>query len=373
MQLQSKILYRFLIFSIEIGLLSTLNAYANTEKNNPMYTASHSAQQENQRILILTTGGTIAGSSTNKKLEYKAGNTKGEDLIASIPALKELATIEVDPVAQIGSQDMSDDILLKLAHRVQTAENNPTIKGIVITHGTDTMEETAFFLDKVLTPKKPVILTGAMRPPNFISADGASNLVNAVKLATKQTAQNRPVMIVMNDTVFDAHSVQKSNTTSLQTFQAPNAGPIGVINNDHIYFYHSANTTKKHIYSLPDTIPFPRVDIIYSHVQMDGELIQDAIKRGAKGIILAGVGDGNTSSLAIQVLKNAAKQGIIIVRSSRTGSGFVNRNVEINDDENHFIAAADLNPQKARILLQLLLANKIHDLNIIQTAFNPPD
>ena len=333
-----------------------------------MHKTNHSFIQEKKHILIITTGGTIAGT-TIKNLEYKAGNTKGEELIASIPTLKQIATLKIDPISQIGSQDMNDAVLLKIAKRIQMAEKDPTLSGIVITHGTDTMEETAFFLDKVITSTKPIILTGAIRPPNFISADGASNLISAITLATKSKAYHYPVMIVMNDTIFDARNVQKNNTTNLQTFQAPNTGPIGIINNNHVYFYHAPNHTNTHSYKLPKKAPFPRVDIIYAHIQMDGKLIRDAIHRGAKGIVLAGVGNGNSSTEALKTLKEATQQGIIVVRSSRTGSGFVNRNIEINDDENQFIVAADLNPQKARILLQILLANQIYDLHQIQQAF----
>lgn len=268
---------------------------------------------------------------------------------------------------------MSDDVLSKLVKRVQAAEQDPSISGIVITHGTDTMEETAFFLDMLLVRNKPVILTGAMRPPAFVSADGASNLINAVTLATHQNAHQRPVMIVMNDTIFAARTAQKTNTTSLQTFQAPNNGPMGILSKDSICFFHTANPNKNHVYAVPKETPFPRVEIIYAHVQMDGDQIRDAVKRGAKGIILAGVGDGNTSAAALQALKEAAQQGVIIVRSSRVGSGFVNRNIEVNDDQNRFIAAIDLNPQKARILLQILLANHVHSLNTIQQAFAYPE
>ena len=362
-------LFQFLIIPVGLSLILLSPSYAKTEKDKPMNDIDRVIRPEKKQVLVLTTGGTIAGSATTDKLEYKAGNTKGEDLVASIPDLQNMAKIHVDPVAQIGSQDMSDTILLKLAKKVQAAENNPSISGIVITHGTDTMEETAFFLDKLINSKKPIILTGAMRPTNSISSDGASNLINAVKLATRPEAYHQPVMIVMNDMIYDAHSVQKNHTTSLQTFQSPNTGPIGIINNDHVYFYRTSSNARKHIYAIPKKAPFPRVEIIYSHIQMDGDLIHDAVKRGAKGIILAGVGDGNTSTQAIQALQEVASKGVIVVRSSRTGSGFVNRNVEVNDDANKFIAAADLNPQKARILLQLILANKINELDTIQQLF----
>lgn len=330
--------------------------------------------KEKPTVLILTTGGTIAGQATDSKgLGYHAGKTSGESLIESVPALQEEATIQVTSVAQIGSQDMSDQVLLDLAHHLQKAEENSKISGIVITHGTDTMEETAFFLNEILPHHKPIILVGAMRPAGYASADGNANLINAVKVASNPLAQNRPVMVVMNDTIFEARSVQKMNTTNLEAFQAPNVGPVGVVNNEYVHFFRPAIQQTSAAFAPPTQAPFPRVDIIYSHIQMDGFPIEDAVKRGAKGIILAGVGDGNTSAAALIALQEAQKKGVIIIRSTRVGSGFVNRNVEVNDDQNHFIVSEDLNPQKARLLLQILLANKINTPEQIQKIFSKLD
>lgn len=345
--------------------------FASTASSTSGTTTMQHSIKEKATILVLTTGGTIAGQATSDKgLGYHAGQTTGESLIDSVPALKNEANIQVAPVSQIGSQDMSDSILLDLAHHIQKAEEDPKISGIVITHGTDTMEETAFFLNEVLPHHKPIILVGAMRPAGYASADGNANLIDAVKVAASPLAQNRPVMVVMNDTILDARFVQKMNTTNLESFQSPNAGPIGVVNTEHVRFFQPAGTEKKAAFPLPTQAPFPRVDIIYSHVQMDGGLIEDAVKRGAKGIILAGVGDGNTSAAALKALQEAQQKGVIIIRATRVGSGFVNRNVEVNDDQNHFVVAEDLNPQKARLLLQILLTNKIDTPDQIQKAFS---
>lgn len=337
-----------------------------TSKTTPMQQST----QDKPTVLILTTGGTIAGQAQDdKSLGYHAGKTSGEALIASVPALKDHANIQVEAVSQIGSQDMSDKVLLDLAYSIQKAEANPKISGIVITHGTDTMEETAFFLNEVLPHKKPVVLVGAMRPAGYASADGTANLIDAVKVAGSPLAKDRSVMVVMNDTIFAARSVQKMNTTNLEAFQAPNAGPIGMVNNEHVRFYFPAQPKAQAAFIAPSKAPFPRVDIIYSHVQMDGDLIEDAVQRGAKGIILAGVGDGNTSAAALKALQEAQQKGVIVVRSTRISSGFVNRNVEVNDDENHFVVSEDLNPQKSRLLLQILLANKINTPDQIQKEF----
>lgn len=350
------------------GFSKTL-PHSTTTMASPMQTA----EKNKPMILILTTGGTIAGQASGNGIGYTAAKQDGNHLVSAVPALQNEAEIKVESVSQIGSQDMSDAILSKLAKHIQKVEQDPTIKGIVITHGTDTMEETAFFLNNVIRHEKPIVMVGAMRAPGYVSADGPANLLQAVKVAASPAAMHRPVMIVMNDTILDAHSAQKMNTTSVQTFQSPNSGPIGIVNEAQVRFFHPAQPVMNRIFAIPTTTPFPRVDIIYSHVQMDAAPIEDAVKRGAKGIILAGVGNGNTSSEALNALKKAANNGVIIVRASRVATGFVDRNVEVDDDKNHFIAAEDLNPQKARILLQLLLNNKETNLIHIQKAFSKID
>ncbi|CAK7192553.1 putative L-asparaginase [Commensalibacter sp. Nvir] len=321
-------------------------------------------------VLVLTTGGTIAGKENKQGLDYRAGQTSGEDLVASVPALKKEANLTVKAVAQIGSQDMNDKVIVDLAKEIKKAESDPKVSGIVITHGTDTMEETAFFLNQVLPHRKPIVLVGSMRPADAVSADGAGNLLDAVRVAANPEARNRPVMIVMNNDIISAQFAQKTNSTSVQTFKAPLSGPIGTISNNHVYFFSPPPMETKAAFAIPSKIPFPRVDIIYSHIQMDSGLIEDSVKRGARGIILAGVGNGNTSAEAISALEKASKKGVIVVRSTRVGNGFVNRNVEVNDDTYNFVVSEYLNPQKSRILLQILLANAVNTTQEIQKQFS---
>jgi L-asparaginase len=264
---------------------------------------------------------------------------------------------------------MNDRVWFALAARIRAAIDKKEADGIVITHGTDTLEETAFFLQSILDTDVPVVLVGSMRPSTAVGADGPANLYEAVEVAASPQSRGRGVLVVLNDVVHGARWAQKTNTTSVDTFRSPDAAPLGYVDTASVRFLQPAVATEKPKLRLPDAAPLPRVEIIYAHTNMDGGPVEDAVKRGAKGIVLAGVGDGNTSKEAIEALAAAAKAGVLVVRSTRVGSGFVNRNVEVNDDTLGFAVSLDLNPQKARILLQLLIANGTTDPKAIQQAF----
>ena len=321
-------------------------------------------------IIVLTTGGTIAGkASGSSAIGYQAGALSGADLVAAVPGLDKLAVVSVERIAQIPSQDMNDKVWFDLARRINEISEKNEADGVVITHGTDTMEETAFFLSLVLNTEKPVVLVGAMRPSTATSADGPENLYEAVEVAASPQARGRGVLVVLNDTIHSARSVAKSNTTSVQTFVDPNGAPAGYVDPASVRFTTPVAASERAPHALPSAPPLPRVDIIYAHANMDAALIDDAVKGGAKGLVLAGVGDGNASQAVIDALANAAKQGVVVVRASRTWSGFVNRNVEVDDDKLGFAASLDLNPQKARVLCQLLIANGVTNPRDIQNAF----
>jgi L-asparaginase len=231
------------------------------------------------------------------------------------------------------------------------------------------MEETAYFLSLVVNSDKPVILVGSMRPATAIGADGPANLYNAVALAADPAARGRGPLVILNDTIHYAREAQKTHTTHLDTFHSPNRGPAGVMNTGKAFFY-SKNTTKRGGFSLNGLTveSLPYVEIVYSYANFGGDEIDDVVKRGAKGIILAGVGDGNTTDAALAALQRAAKAGVVVVRSSRVGSGIVDRNVEVNDDKLGFITAMELSPQKARVLLMLGLT-QTKDLTVLQKLF----
>ncbi len=323
------------------------------------------------RILVLATGGTIAGQADPRASgAYKSGQITGEQLVQSIPGLDKLAKLSAEQISSIGSQDMNDKVWFALAHRIQQAFDNNEADGVVVTHGTDTLEETTFFLDNVLKGDKPVVIVGSMRPATAVSADGPGNLYEAVQIAADPRSRGRGVMAVLNDKIEGARSVTKTNTTSIETFNSPNGGPIGYVDTaGGIRFMAQASGLKRATYELPANEQLPRVEIVYSHANMDAVPIEDAISHGAKGIVLAGVGDGNTAKQALDALELAAKKGIVVVRSTRVRSGFVTRNVEVDDDKNGFVVSEDLNPQKARVLTQLLIANGVTAPAKLQQAF----
>jgi L-asparaginase len=290
-----------------------------------------------------------------------------------VPDIGKIAHLSAEQVSSIGSQDMNDEVWFKLARRVNELQAASEVDGVVITHGTDTMEETAFFLDNVTSGSKPVVLVGSMRPSTAISADGPLNLFEAVKVAASPEASGRGAMVVLNDTIHGARDVTKTHTTSVSTFRSPNLGPIGAVSPDEVRFFEPPKGAGQPRYTLPAAPPLPRVDIIYSHSNMTADPVDDAVRGGAEGLVLAGVGDGNTSKAALDALTAAVTKGIVVVRGTRTGAGAVMRNIEVDDDKLGFVAAYELNPAKARVLLQLLLANGVTDPGAIQQAYAEPE
>ncbi|MGI6087447.1 MAG: asparaginase [Kiritimatiellia bacterium] len=325
------------------------------------------------RVTLLTTGGTIAGAPASRAPGgYDAGKIAGADLLAAAPGITQIAELTVEQIANIGSQDMHDAIWFKLARRIDAIFAKDATDGIVITHGTDTLEETAFFLELTLATRRPVVLTGAMLPPHVASADGPANLLHAVQVAAYPNAQGHGVMAVMNETIFAPRYVVKTHTSAINAFASINAGPLGCVNASGVQFHqqplHGSQSAGAR-FCLPDSPPLPAVAIIYAHAGMDSGLIEAALNGGAQGIVLAGVGNGNAANAAQDALTTAARRGILVVRATRMPGGCVNRNVETDDDKRGFVVALDLPPAKARILAQLLLANDIRDPRQVQTEF----
>jgi L-asparaginase len=309
-------------------------------------------------VVVLATGGTIAGAATtNVQAGYTSGQVGVEQLIAAVPEAKKLANLRGEQISNIGSQDMNDEVWLKLANRVNQLVAMPDVAGVVITHGTDTIEETAYFLNLVVKSKKPVVLTAAMRPATALSADGPLNFYNAVAVAADKEASGRGVLVVINDWIHGASSLTKTSTTAVQTFLSPQSGLIGTVGYGKTEFYRGpiGKHTADSEFSLTGVTSLPRVDIVMAHENMDGALIDAAASAGAKGVVIAGVGNGNLTQAAVKALAAQAKKGIICVRSSRVVTGVVGRNVELEDDKLGFVASLDKNPQKSRVLLRLAL------------------
>jgi L-asparaginase len=316
------------------------------------------AQARKPNVVILATGGTIAGAAaTGTQVGYTSGAVTIDAMIAAVPGIKDLAYIKGEQISNVGSQDMSFDIMLKLAKRINELMPQADVDGIVITHGTDTMEETAFFLNLVVKGDKPVVMVGSMRPSTAVSADGPLNLYNAIGVAVDPNAKGRGVLVVMNDWIQAAHSLTKTSTTAVQTFMSPLRGLVGTAIYGKNVFYNTPvwRHTSSSEFDVTGVSKLPRVDIVFACADMPADLIDASVTNGAKGIVIAGVGNGNMNKASLDAAANAIKKGVVVVRSSRVPTGNVGRNVEVNDDELGFIASDELNPQKARILLSLAL------------------
>jgi L-asparaginase len=316
------------------------------------------AGKNKANVVILATGGTIAGAAaTGTQAGYTSGAVNIDTMIAGVPGITDLANIKGEQISNVGSQDMTFDIMLKLAKRINELAQSPGVDGFVITHGTDTMEDTAFFLNLTVKTDKPVVMVGSMRPSTAVSADGPLNLYNAVGVAADPKAAGRGVLVVMNDWIQGAHSLTKTSTTAVQTFMSPLRGLVGTANYGKNDYYTSPgwkHTTQSE-FDVTGVTTLPRVDIIYASADMSPDLIDCAAANGAKGVVIAGVGNGNMNKASVTAAANAVKKGVVVVRSSRVVTGSVGRNVELNDDQLGFIASDELNPQKARILLTLAL------------------
>ena len=334
--------------------------------------AGAAEQPEKPHIVILATGGTIAGSAeTQTQAGYTSGQVGVDVLIAAVPQLEELARITGEQISNVGSQDMNDAIWLKLANRINELLAKDDVDGVVITHGTDTIEETGYFLDLTVHSKKPVVMTAAMRPSTALSADGPLNIYNAVAVAADPQARGRGVMIVANDDIHDARSITKTNTTDVQTFMSPERGLLGVClyGKNRWFRYPYKKHTFESEFSVDGVEELPRVDVIYITAGVSPDLIDCAVANGAKGIVTAGVGNGNMTGEALKAVERAVKKGVVVVRSSRVTGGSTGRNVEIKDDEIGTVASLELNPAKARVLLKLALL-KTSDPVKIQNYFD---
>ena len=318
-------------------------------------------------MVVVATGGTIAGAQTAPQGgSYTSGVFSIDTLLAGVPQLKEIADVSGEQLVKIGSQDMSDAVWLKLAKRVNELLKAQDVDAVIITHGTDTMEETAYFLDLVVDSDKPVVLVGSMRPSTAVSADGPGNLYDAAVVAADAKAKGRGVLVVLNDQVFAARDVYKTNTTQVDTFKAPDRGPLGNVEEGTVVLFAQPGSAhaRQPLFAVDGLDALPKVDIVYAYANMGRELIDAAVKAGAKGIVVAGVGNGNMTAEALQALSDARKQGVVVVRSTRLPSGFVTRNAEVNDDELGFVASEELKPAKARVLLKLALMKTTDPLQI---------
>lgn len=334
----------------------TLSARA----DSPSYNASL------PNITIFATGGTIAGSasSNTQTVGYTAGALGVQVLIDAVPSIVNISNVQGVQVSNVGSNEITPAILLNLTQQINTALASPFCQGVVVTHGTDSLEETAFFLDLTVKSEKPVVVVGAMRPATAISADGPINLLEAVTVAASPESVGRGTMIVLNDRIASAYYTTKTNANTPDTFKSIEQGFLGMLIDIEPKFYYSPSTpTGKSYFDLSNTTVLPEVDILYGYQGLNPELTVAAVEAGAKGLVLAGMGAGSWTTPGDVTVEQVVKQnGTQIVYSFRPEDGFV------SPPYDYGVASGFFNPQKSRLLLQLAL-NAGYDTEKIKTAF----
>ncbi|WP_316751432.1 type II asparaginase [Pedobacter gandavensis] len=329
------------------------------------------AYGQKPRIIILATGGTIAGEGASAdRAGYTAGKIPVSELIGSIPTISQIADVSGEQISSVGSQDMSLEIWKKLALRINEIFSKKEADGIVITHGTDTQEETAYFLDLVISSDNPVVLTGSMRASTAISADGPKNLFDAITVAASPKSRNRGVLVSFNESIFSSRDVTKLSTTKVNAFGAPNSGPVGQVFDGKVEYYKTSERRTPHVapFTITKNTVFPKVEIFYMYTDPSPSYFDCLLKDKVAGIVIAGVGNGNFSKPITAAVKKAIADGIAVCRGSRCISGRVVEDGEVNDKELGTIVSDDLNPQKARILLMLGLT-KTHKAAELQKYF----
>ncbi|MDR1744264.1 MAG: asparaginase [Planctomycetota bacterium] len=328
-------------------------------------------------VSILATGGTVAGKAARpgSVTEYRPGEISPEALLDSVPGLDAVARLRCRRVADIGSEDMTDNVWLALARGIAAEIAREDVAGVVILHGTDTMEETAVFLDLTMDARgKAVVMTGAMRPADALSADGPANILAAVAVAADPSARGRGVLVVMNDCVHRARFVVKTDTLALDAFQSTGLGSEGRVVDGKAWFFRPVDAAEAsgaagagRLIDVTGATELPRVEIIYGHAGQGRELVDAAVATGAWGVVHAGVGMGNVHRTARAALAEAAGGGMAVVCASRVGGGIVPLTDAMRRDG--FVSARDLNPQKARAALRLALT-RVSAAREIQAFFD---
>ena len=328
--------------------------------------------QEKPIVYILATGGTIAGSGDSAVASaYVPGAVGINQMLSAVPEILEIADIRGEQFASIASQNMTNGIWLTLAQRINQLLAQDEVAGVVITHGTDTQEETAYFLNLTVRSEKPVVMAGSMRPGTALSPDGPRNIYNAVACAIAPESRGQGLMIVMDDRIIGADDVTKTHTLDVSTFQDPNYGQLGIVYNGKPIF--TRQSVKRHTVSsefdVTGLTELPRVEIILAYADATGLFVDAAIRAGAKGIVVAGVGNGNMPAVMQNALEKARKeQDIAVVRSSRIMTGPTTQWGETDDEALNFAASWYINPYKARVLLALALT-RTTDYREIQRMF----
>jgi len=309
-------------------------------------------QAELPRVVVLTTGGTIASRTVAPMVE-------GHALVQAVPEVLDHARVEVEEVVRIGSSQMSPAVWVTLAERINTLlRQDPQLRGIVITHGTDTLEETAFFLNLTVKDSRPVVVVGSMRSSDEISADGSANLLNAVRVSVEADARDKGVLVALNESIAAARDVWKTHNRRVDTFESSDLGMLGVADPDEVVFYRSPLRphTSATEFAVSNDRPLPTVPIIHDYAGFDGELLRQALTTDPAGIVVATFAGGRMSPGARAGITDVLAAGVPVVIASRVPGG---RIVGDMSGDGAVVVARDLPPHKARILLMLALDAEI--------------
>ncbi|MEP2235510.1 MAG: asparaginase [Alteripontixanthobacter sp.] len=319
-------------------------------------------------IQIFATGGTIAGVAGSAiRRDYRPGQIGIDQFLGDIAKLDLPARLTGRQFANIGSEDMTPAIWAALHRAAMEAMADDSCQGIIVTHGTDTAEETAFLLDQTLPTHKPVVVVGAMRAADAVGSDGLRNFANGVRVASDPEAAGRGTVLVMSDEIHAARDARKARTEGVQAFRGYPRGAIGHVTPGSLEWFGPAWRLGEEA-RLAFHESMPEVAILHAFAGMGRDTVARALSGGAQGLVLAGFGQGNAPGIIREEMAEAAARGVLVVRSSRVDEGLVDREPE--DARHGFIAARALGPAKARILLQLLLANDVRDLGEVQAAFD---
>ncbi len=329
---------------------------------------------ERPKVRIVATGGSISGVGPHR-LDFLLYSELGqkldiEEMLARIPEAQDIANLRSEDLIKVGSTSVGPPEWLQLAQRInQLLQEDASLAGVVVTHGTATLEETAYFLHLTVKSDRPVVITGAMRPPTAVGTDADLNLLDAIRLAACPDSPGRGVLTVLNNEIQCARDVTKSNTLRVETFNSRELGVLGYVDSDgEVIFYR--DVTRAHTTETPFDVngltSLPRVDIVYAYGGADGALIHAAHQNGADGLVLVGFGSGTFPPVFLAAGAQVAQQGIPVVLASRATSGRII--ITPRKAESGFIVSDDLLPQKARILLMLALATT-RDRQAIQEMF----
>lgn len=337
----------------------------------PGTVAAAAAPRGQRNVVVLATGGTIAGAGASalNSASYSAAKMPVDKLLAGLPELSGIAKVRGEQVFQIASESFTNDNLLALARRVSALAKQGDVDGIVITHGTDTLAETAYFLSLTVHTAKPIVVVGSMRPGTALSADGALNLVDAVTVAAAQDAQGKGVLVTMNDEIQSARDVNKDVNIQTGAFKSQ-WGPLGMVVEGRNYWFRTLDKrhTTRSEFDIDTLDKLPQVDIVYAYGSVQPTALDALVSAGSQAIIHAGTGNGSVADRMVPALQRARAGGVLIVRASRVPYGFVLRNAEQPDDKYDWVVAHDMRPEKARILTMLALT-KTRDTRELQRMF----